>query len=515
VVARRLLAVALLLFAFRAAANDLNVHPRRLQMNDLATITVSLEGSFAEADAVTVPVMNLVVVGEPWVSSEFSLINGKVTRRKVFRYRARPVEPGLAQVGPLTINSDDGQRETLAAIAVDVLPDRASGSNDAEAVLRELLATGREPLFVVAEVSKRTAFVGEAVDITWWLYNAASVQQWQVVSVPKLAEFWSEERPRTDSPERVYVGDTMMQRLPVRRVTVFPLQSGTLRIGGTTVEAAVMRRRRSGPFALFEGELIETVFTSAPLELDVKPLPPGPPVDAVGDLSLTCELPVQQNGGPVVLRATLSGVGNVRAATAPRFAKPIAGTLQIEGGEVVVSNEETSFGMARRWRYLIFPADSGELEIPPLTMRLFVPERGQREELRCGTSFLNAVSVTAPVNASAPAAATPPQEPFVARYWPYLAGALLLAGIALLSVPRMRRELAVRRDAREIVRDATPAEIRARVEARVRIDVREASDRGDAYRALRSILEAAERERDIAVDAEEEIERRVRDVLRS
>jgi hypothetical protein len=84
-----------------------------------------------------------------------------------------------------------------------------------------------------------------------------------------------------------------------------------------------------------------------------------------------------------------------------------------------------------------------------------------------------------------------------------------------MTLPRLRRELAVRRGAKEIVRDATPAEIRTRIEQRVHVDLREASDRGDAYRALRSLLDAAERERDIAVGAEEEIERRVREVLRA
>lgn len=515
-VARRLtlwLCGLLMLCALRADANDLIVQPRRLRMNDLTTIVVTLENSFAEVEAVGVPVENLTLVGEPSVSSEFSLINGKPTRRKVFRFRARPNAPGAARVGPLVINGDDGQRQTLPAIALEILADRVSGSNDALVVLRELLATGRQPLFVVAEASKQTAYVGEAIDLTWWLYNAAVVQQWQVVSVPKLTEFWSEERPRSESAERVYVGDTMMQRLPVRRVTVFPLQSGTLRVGGTTVEAAIMRRTRSGPFAMFEGELTETAFTSAPLELDVKPLPPGPPVDAVGDLALTCELPVQKNGGPIVLRVALSGLGNVRAARPPRFEKPVAGTVQIEGGEVLVSGDDASFGMARRWRYLIFPARSGELEIPPLTMSVFVPERGQREELRCGTTFLSAVSVAAPVNATAPPSA--PQPPLVPRRWPYVAAGLLVMLIVLMSLPRLRRELAVRREAKEIVRDATPPEIRTRVEQRVHIDLREASDRGDAYRALRSLLDAAERERDIAVGAEGEIERRVREVLRA
>lgn len=501
----------LLLLAFDAAANDLMVDKRSLQANDLLTITISLEGSFASADAVDVPVRNLKIVGDPWVSSEFAWINGQVVRRKVFRHRARPVESGPAQVGPLVLTAPDGQRDTLAAIAVQVLPDTASGSNDAVTVLRELMATGRDPLFVIAELDKSSVFVGEPVLVTWWLYNAASVQQWHVVSIPKLADFWSEERPRSEQPERVYVGDTIMQRLPVRRVTLFPLRSGALVVGGLSVEAAVMRRVRGGPFAMFEGELVETNFTSASLQVLVKPLPPGPPVDAVGDLSLLCATPVQRNNGPVVLNVTLAGVGNVRAATPPRFDGEVAGRVQVEGGDVTVSREDASFGMARQWRYLIFPSASAPMTIPPLTMRVFDPATASRRELRCGVSFVNAVMARTPV-----ADRPPPSEPQVPDrtlwYWVTVAGALVT--VMLIAIPRVNAELRLRRKVRELVEDATPAEIRAKIDERLRIDVREQSDRGDAYLALRSLLDAAERDRDIGVDAEEEIARRVRELLR-
>ena len=91
-------------------------------------------------------------------------------------------------------------------------------------------------------------------------------------------------------------------------------------------------------------------------------------------------------------------------------------------------------------------------------------------------------------------------------------GAALLMAL-LAGLPRVLREIAIRRTAREIVHDATPAEIRARMDARIAFDLREASDRGDAWRALRSLLDAAERERDIAMGAEDEIVRRVRHVL--
>ena len=499
-------ALAVCVLATPVGASELTVDSHRVQQNDLVTITLSLDDSFASLDEVNLPLKNLVLVGEPWVSTEFAWINGKVVRRKSFQYRARPLADGPARVGPLVLHAE-GESATLAAVDLQVLPDRATGSNDAESVLRELSGSGRDLLFVIAEADRKSVYVGEPVTITWFLYNAASLQQWQVVGVPKLPDFWSEELPKSDAGERVYVGDVLMQRVPIRRVALFPLRAGRLRVEGMTLQAAVLRRGRSGPFAMFEGEIAETTFTSAPLEVEAKAIPSGAPVDAVGELALTCAPPVQRNGGPVVVAVTLAGVGNLRAAAPPHFAGPVAGTVQVEGGEVTLPRDDESFGMARRWRFLIFPKAAGMLEIPPLTLRVFVPSTSERRELRCGTSFVRAMATrpaTAPAPADLPVAAP--------RQWPWIVGAGLLA--IVLFVPRLRRELALRRTVREILQDATPAQIRARMQERVVIDLREASERGDAWRALLSLLDAAERERDIAVGSEAEIARRVAEVLR-
>ena len=493
---------------FPAFANELTVDSRRVQRNDLVTVTVTLEDAFTKLDELTVPMKNLAIFGEPWVSSEFAWINGRVIQRKSFRYRARPLAAGPARVGPLVLNVDD-EKVTLPAIDLEILPDRASGSNDAETVLRELAATERDLVFVVAEADRKEVFAGEPVTITWFLYNAASIQQWQIVGVPKLADFWSEELAKSEMTERVYVGDVMMQRVPIRRVALFPLRSGRLRVEGLTLQAAVMRRSRRGAFSIFEGEVADISFTSAPIDIIAKPLPPGPPVDAVGDLALNCAPPVQRNGGPVAIAVTLSGGGNLRAAPAPRFEGTVAGRLQIEGGDVTLSREDASFGMARRWRYLIFPASAGLLEIPPMSLRVFVPATGERRDLRCGSSFIRAIAAPPP-QPSAVEAMEPPRGP--AR-WPWLALFGVLFGA--LTIRPIGRELAVRRAVREIMRDASPAEIRARMQERVRIDLRESTDRGDAWRALLSLLDAAERERDIAADSDAEIRRRIAEVLRT
>lgn len=511
---RRLALVAVLFFlAARAHANQLSVDARTLRMNDMATVTVILDGPFADVEAVSPPLENLAIVGEPWVSSEFAWINGAVNRRKVFRFRIRPVAPGAARVGPMEIRGDRGQRQVLPMVALQIAADRVFGSNDAESLLRDLGASGRDPVFIVSEVDKRDVFAGEPVRITWFLYNAVNVQQWQVVSVPKLQDFWTEEVPvRNELAERVLVGNDFVQRVPIRRVVLYPLRSGSLSIGGMTMEATVMRRYRTGVFAGFEGELVETSFTSAPITIVAKPVPPGTPVDMVGDARLVCGSPLQRNAGPVVVPVTLTGEGNLRGVTAPRFTERIAGDVQVEGGEVTTSREEGSVTMQRQWRYLVFPSREGLLYVPPVAMRTFVPATGERKELRCEAATIEARAIAAPVEPTPKSAATP-RDPLRALPWAVGGAAVLL--FAGLAIPRTRREVELRRKTRELVEGKTPAEIRAAVDARVGAALMsEGSDRGDAYRALRSLLDAAERERDIAVDAEEEIARRVRELLR-
>ena len=143
-----------------------------------------------------------------------------------------------------------------------------------------------------------------------------------------------------------------------------------------------------------------------------------------------------------------------------------------------------------------------------MAMNVFSPATGQRRALRCEASSVWSAGVS-------PAGSPPSRRPEAAvsaggtPAFPIVIAAVLF--VALL-VPRARREVALRREVREIV---TSGDIRARIDARVNGPalLAERSDRGDAYRALRSLLDAKDRDRDIAHGADDEIARRVRELL--
>lgn len=515
-VRRFVLCALFLASAVTLTASELTVEPRSVRAGEFVTITLSLQGEVGELDSVKLPVENLVVVGEPWVSSEFGWVNGVVSRRKTFRYRARALRAGTARVGPVTLQAG-GRSETLPALSIEVIEERVSASNEPLAILQELRAAGRPLIFLVAEADRQQVHAGEQVIVTWSAFNAETVQQWQLVEAPKMPEFWTEEfATRPEEEERVWVGDQVMQKVTVRRAALYPLQSGTFTIGRMTMEAAILEPIRRGPFSIFEGNLEEVTLLSAPLTIQVKPLPPGPAVSAVGDLELQCGEPFQRNG-PVIVPVTLSGIGNLRAAKPPAFDGRVRGEVQIEGGDVTVAREPQAVRMSRTWSYLIFPAASGKLEIPPISIPIFSTKSGAHTTLRCkGTMFDASVEQLPERN--------PPEVPMplgrspLQRTLPFIGGGILAIAFAWFAGTRLRSEHATRRRAAEIMREASPAEIRARAEALLPVDsaalLAEHSDRGDAWRALRSLLDARERDRDVGEGADREIARRLRDLLR-
>src|SRR5437868_4843814 len=83
------------------------------------------------------------------------------------------------------------------------------------------------------------------------------------------------------------------------------------------VNASILKRVGSrGPFGLFEGMEVDVHRRSAPLTVHARPLPPGPPVSAVGDaLAMRCGMPLQRNGGPVAIDVAMSGRANLRAVS--------------------------------------------------------------------------------------------------------------------------------------------------------------------------------------------------------
>ena len=212
----------------------------------------------------------------------------------------------------------------------------------------------------------------------------------------------------------------------------------------------------------------------------------------------------------------MTGRANLRAATAPAFEHPVDGSVRLVDAGVSVDRRSDDVVMTRRWRYVIFPARSGRLTIPPLEATVLTPS-GERRTLRCAVQTIEAVASIPPVVARGDAAREVETTERTRPAWPWVVGGLGALFVLGGALRRLRRTREWRAEVRAILRPA-PAETREALHAWLAgrgLDpgalVLERSDRGDAVRALHSLLDAAERDRIVFSAAE--ARRRIRDVV--
>jgi hypothetical protein len=304
-----------------------------------------------------------------------------------------------------------------------------------------------------------------------------------------------------------------------------------------SINAEAVRRVGNDRFGIpYEGMLVEINRRSPQIAVNARPVPPGPPVSAVGDVTLQCDpLPASANG-PVTLHASMSGIANLRSAPAPAFETPLDGSVQVVDAGFSVDRRTDDAMATRRWRYVIFPAHSGKVAVPPLVTTILT-SAGERRTLRCASQMILAAAGSQPAAAANDSTPVAGAAVRAVRVWPWIALTLGLLLTGALAMPRIRRLRVRRREVRRILgSDLRPANLESRtanseqraaaLPARVRDSLNawlvlrgldpaallgEASDRGDALRAALSLLDAAGRDR-IVWDARE-VRRRLRDVV--
>lgn len=311
-----------------------------------------------------------------------------------------------------------------------------------------------------------------------------------------------------------------MRKIPIRRVALFPLRAGDVTVGPLVASAAIMRPYRTpgNPFSALNQE-IETITLRAPSRrFAIRPLP-GAGFDGVGDFSLRCGEPAVADAGPVSVEVVLSGAGNLRAAGAPHFqSAPRARVESVDGG-VRVDKTATSVAMTRTWRLLLFPDRTGALAVPPILFQSFDPAAGGRSTLRCGGWTVN-VKALAAASPAAPARSAPP--PSHQRRWPVALaiGAAAIAA-AILAARLLRRPRARPEEVARVMRHfGEPRNMRTELyelvaERGFSVEglFAEASERGDAFRAVQSLIDIAEKETLTARLSRVDLERRLRAFL--
>ncbi len=309
---------------------------------------------------------------------DMAITNGRVSSSTSWNYLLIPTRAGVLEIGPATAVVD-GAEVSSQPFTVEVAAADAAGVGQSG------------DLFVTASVSTERPWQGQQVVYTWRFYSRVPVGQGQIESMDFGPDVLAEDLGEVRQFQTALNG--VQYSVNEVRKALFPQRSGVVELPPTQLrvdvqaEQASRRGRRRSLFDDFDsllgrGGRWETRFlVTEPVSLDVQPLPTPPAAwtGLVGDFSVRASLSRQQLqvGQSATLEVEVAGDGNVQLLSEPSF--PQLPAFKIYPDQPDGSIDRTGVRLTGRkvFRRALVPLLAGALEVPPLDLVYFDPERGE------------------------------------------------------------------------------------------------------------------------------------------
>lgn len=354
------------------------------------------------------------VVGGPFnsTSSSVQIVNGSMSRtvKNTYSYVLRAEREGEFTIGSASMVVD-GETVTSQPFKIRVVAGNPSsgattqGGQQSGGQTRQSSTDSQvsgQDLFLKVIPSKRSAYVGEPVVLTYKLYTRVPVSQLSVSKMPSYGGFWMKEANENGNNGQLRQSSEVVNGIEyttaeVQKVVLIPQKSGKLTIEPMSIEciAQIMTQRSTprsnDPFdAFFNDPFFSRSYTNVQkkvetpsLTFDVKSLPedgkPGSFAGAVGNYNFTASIDKDELNAneAFTLTVTISGSGNIELVNPPAPVFPP--DFEVYDPKVVASVEASSQGMSgtKKAEYLIIPRRAGDFNIAPLEFSYFNLAKGQ------------------------------------------------------------------------------------------------------------------------------------------
>jgi oxygen tolerance protein BatD len=362
------------------------VDAQKVGVQDQVQLTITIEGTGAPDDVDLPPLVNLDAVGGPMQSSQFSIMNGRMSQSRTYTFVLQPRAAGKAEVGAVHVGDQVAPAIAIEVVAGSVRPPARPrqdpfstdpfGDPFEEFFGRSRGRAAAPKLLVLATPSKARLRVGEPLVLTYWLDTQTTVTDLQFKEAPQFAGFWAEdlERPQaTATGALVTVEGESYRRFPILRKLLFPTKAGTLTLPAATFRIAIARQ------SFFDtGGVVER--TTKPATVTVDPLPDTPGfTGAVGRFrtSATLDRASVPLGEAAMLRFRVEGTGNLKwIDRAPEVAAKGAKVFPPQAKSDLRATADGITG-SRTWEFVVVPETSGVVEVPALPFSWFDPSAGR------------------------------------------------------------------------------------------------------------------------------------------
>ena len=405
------------------------VAPMALQAQDDPTLTVSAKKQVVVGERFQVvfeantegknfsapSFEGFTVVGGPFTStsSSFSMVNGSMTHtvKCTYTFALQAYKEGTFHVGSASLTVK-GNKISSEPFDIKVLPDdgsyaaSSSGGESRSSTTQTQSQNTSDPqvsgkdLFLKVIPSKKSAYVGEQVVLTYKLYTKVPVSSLSVDKSPSYAGFWTKDVSDNNGgslrQSSEYINGMEYTVAEIQKIVVVPQRSGKLDIEPMVIECIAQIRTESGnrrsndPFDIFFNDPffnrnianVKKELSTANLSIDVKNLPvdkkPSSFAGAVGNYSFKSDIDKTElkTNEAFTLTLTVSGTGNVELLQMPEPTFPP--DFEVYDPKISTSTNTTAQGLSgtKKAEYLVIPRRAGTFTLAPVEFSYFNPANG-------------------------------------------------------------------------------------------------------------------------------------------
>ncbi len=236
-------------------------------------------------------------------------------------------------------------------------------------------------VFVMADVPKKTLFLGEGITVRYFLYSKVPVQNLDVKKYPKLNNFLKRFIQEPERTERVSVDGQVYLRSQIYAAKLFPEKPGQLKVDSMSLTATYPVSRGGDPFGAFglSRELKTRTLNSENITIEVIPLPEPVPTHFTGLVGKhDFELEFGQSrlivNEPLTVKLTVTGSGALENFEAPDLVKhPGLEEFESNGDlKIADANEATKI-----FDYTFLPKENLKLPASQITLSYLDPDSGK------------------------------------------------------------------------------------------------------------------------------------------
>ena len=347
------------------------------------------------------------VLGGPFTStsSNFSMVNGSMshTVKCTYTFALQANQEGNFHIGSASLNVK-GTKVSSEPFDIKVIPDdgshaapsgggASSSQGQSQQNTNDPQVSGKD-LFLRVIPSKKSAYVGEQVVLTYKLYTKVPVSSVSLSRMPSYAGFWTKDisdNSGTLKQSSEYINGIEYTSAEVNKVVIVPQRSGKLTLDPMLLECIAQVRternnsRSMDPFDVFFNDPffnrnivnVKKELTSQTINLEVKNLPengkPASFAGAVGNYNFRSDIDKTElsTNEAVTITLTVSGTGNVELLQMPTPVFPP--DFEVYDPKITTSTDVNSQGLTgtKKAEYLAIPRRAGSFTIPAIEFSYF------------------------------------------------------------------------------------------------------------------------------------------------